>query len=215
MKFAFSMGKNRMTHSGRKPGYLNTTSKGPDNSALPVFFDMDGTLAEWNAAAQLDEVMAPGYFQKVKPVPNMINAVKKLMQYGHPVYITSKVFSHTTAAEDKNIWLDRYLPAIPETDRFFIPYEYADKNAIPLPGGVLPYYILVDDSTHHGLSGWNGVGIKVDNGINNTNRSWSGYIVSVQSQPDIIANTIHAISRLSFYSAGANQKPEKSSFITR
>lgn len=170
----------------------------PDNAGLPIFFDMDGTLAEWNQAARLDEVTAPGYFQNVRPVSSMVSAVKRLIRYGHPVYITSKVFTFTTAAADKNIWLNLYLPEIPESCRFFIPYENTDKNAIPLPGGVLPYHILVDDSTHHGLRGWNGVGIKVDNGINNTNRSWNGYMVSSQSAPEVIADTIHAISLLSF-----------------
>ena len=172
------------------------SEKALDNQEVPIFFDMDGTLAEWETAAHIDEVMAPGYFQHRRPMGSMIQAAKKLMDMGHPVYITSKVISGTTAVEDKNIWLDRHFPQIKKENRFFIPYENKDKNAIPLEGGVRPYYVLIDDSTHYGLHGWNGIGIKVDNGINNTNRSWRGYLVSSQSYPEVIAATINTIAVL-------------------
>ena len=166
------------------------------NQEIPIFFDMDGTLAEWESTAHIDEVMAPGYFQHRRPMGNVIQAAKKLMDMGHPIYITSKGISGTTSVEDKNIWLDRHFPQIKKENRFFIPYENKDKNAIPLEEGVKPYYVLVDDSTHYGLHGWNGVGIKVDNGINNTNRSWRGYMVSSQSYPEVIAATIDTIAVL-------------------
>lgn len=165
-----------------------------NNQELPIFFDMDGTLAEWETTAHIDEVIAPGYFQNRRPMWSMIQAAKRLMEMGHPVYITSKVISGTTAVEDKNIWLDRHFPQMKMENRFFIPNENGDKNAIPLPGGVKPYYLLVDDSTHYGLSGWKGVGIKVDNGINNTKRSWRGYMVSSQSYPEVIAATINTLA---------------------
>lgn len=172
--------------------------------ASAIFFDMDGTLAEWNSNASIEEVMEPGYFTKRVPMMNMVNAAKLLIGRGHKVYITSKVFSGTTAVEDKNEWLDEYLPEI--TERFFIPYENRDKNAIPLEGGVKPGYVLVDDSTHHGLAGWAGIGVKVDNGINNTKRSWDGYMVSSQSTPEKIADTIEAIM---LFEGNKNQREEK------
>ena len=80
------------------------------NQEIPIFFDMDGTLAEWESTAHIDEVMAPGYFQHRRPMGNVIQAAKKLMDMGHPIYITSKVISGTTSVEDKNIWLDRHFP---------------------------------------------------------------------------------------------------------
>lgn len=166
-----------------------------NNQELPIFFDMDGTLAVWQSAP-IDEVMSPGFFQNRRPMGSMIQAAKKIMEMGHPVYITSKVISGTTSVEDKNIWLDRHFPQIRRENRFFIPYENKDKNVIPLSGGVKPYYILIDDSTHYGLAGWSGVGIKVDNGINNTNRSWKGYMVSSQSYPEVIAATIDTLAVL-------------------
>lgn len=162
------------------------------NQELPIFFDMDGTLAEWKES-HIDEVMTPGYFLSRRPMGSMLSAARTLMLDGHPVYITSKVISGTTAVQDKNEWLDRHLKEIPKDRRFFIPYENRDKNKITLPEGVRPYYVLVDDSTHYGLQGWSGTGIKVDNGINNTHRSWKGYMVSSQSSSEIIAGTISAI----------------------
>ena len=121
-----------------------------NNQELPVFVDMDGTLVEWQSSP-IDEVMSPGYFQNRRPMGSMIQAAKNLMKMGHPIYITSKVISGTTAVEDKNIWLDRHFPQIRRENRFFIPYENKNKNIIPLSGGVKPYYILIDDSTHYGF----------------------------------------------------------------
>lgn len=157
-----------------------------------IFFDMDGTLSEWSNA-HIDEVMSDGYFKYRKPVMNMIEAAKLLIKKGFQVCITSKVISGTTAIPDKSEWLSSIIPEIRSEHRFFIPYENKDKNAIPIPEGVQPYHILIDDSTHYGLSGWKGVGVKVDNGINNSNRTWKGYMISNQSNPEIIADTIEAI----------------------
>lgn len=167
-----------------------------ETSEAAIFFDMDGTLAKWNKDASIEEVMEPGYFKERTPMHNMIRAAKVLIRRGYRVYITSKVFTGTTAVEDKNEWLDRFLPEVTREHRFFIPYENRSKNAIPLEGGVKPGYVLVDDSTHHGLAGWAGIGVKVDNGINNNKRSWDGYMVSAQSTPNKIANTIEAIMLL-------------------
>lgn len=161
----------------------------------PIFIDMDGTLAKWEET-HIDEVMSPGYFSCREPIYNMIGAVKILVENSHPVYITSKVISGTTAVIDKDTWLDTYLPFIPKEYRFYIPYDAGDKNGIPLADGVQPYYVLVDDSTHYGLKGWKGVGIKVNNGINNTHRSWTGYMISTQSCAEVIANTISSIAAL-------------------
>ena len=170
-----------------------------DKQEIPIFFDMDGALVERNyldgTTANIDEVMSLRYFQYLMPMGNMIQAARELMAMGHPVYITSKVISGTTA-EDKNIWLDQYFPQIKKENRFFIPYGNEDKNAFPLEGGVRPYYVLVDDSTHYRLHGWNGVEIKVDNGINNTERSWRGYMVSSQSYSTVISTMIDAIATL-------------------
>lgn len=163
---------------------------------IPVFFDMDGTLAKWETQAHFDEVVSPGYFRNREPIKNMVDAVALLSASEDlEVFICSKVIAGTTAVEDKNYWLDHVMPALPMKNRFFVPYENPDKNDIPIEGGILPYYVLVDDSTHYGLAGWKGTGIKVLNGINNTCRSWKGYVVSSQSLPEVIARTILSICK--------------------
>lgn len=153
------------------------------------------SLVKWEDS-HIDEVMAPGYFHFRHPVMNMVEAVKLLIRRGYPVFILSKVISGTTAAEDKDAWIDNYLPEISKEYRFYVPYENPDKNGLSLEGGIKPYYVLIDDSTHYGLKGWKGVGIKVDNGINNTKRSWNGYMLSSQSTPVKIADTIVAITNM-------------------
>ncbi len=160
-------------------------------SDLIIYFDMDGTLVVWDYSAHIDTVMSPGYFSSLQPITNMVEAVQHLMSMGCHVRILSKVILGTTAVEDKNAWLNRHLPDIADDDRHFVPYTATKSSGI---NPMLPFSVLVDDSTHFGLEGWTGVGIKVDNGINNSRRSWDGYTVSTQSKPLIIANTISAIA---------------------
>lgn len=172
---------------------LNTN--GCETELPPIFFDMDGTLVKWEDS-HIDDVMAPGFFQHKHPVMSMVEAARILIRRGYPVCSLSKVIGGTTAAEDKDAWINKFLPEISKERRFYVPYENPDKNALALEGGIKPYYLLIDDSTHYGLSGWKGIGIKVDNGINNTNRSWKGYMLSSQSDPEKIADTIAAIAAM-------------------
>lgn len=155
-----------------------------------IYFDMDGTLAVFNKDASLEDLHRNGYFKDLKPMENMVSAVKAMIKQGYNVYILSSVLNNDYSIPDKTSWLKEYLPELSEEKIIFVPYgasksEYlAEKSSSD---------ILVDDFSKN-LHEWHGVGIKVLNGINWNNKTWHGYLVDAFSSIDAIVTTIAGIS---------------------
>lgn len=163
-----------------------------------VFVDMDGTIAEWNKDASIEEVASPGYFLNRIPMPNMISGIRLLTESPDiEVYILSSVFTDNHSIREKCDWLDRFLPEVPNVHRLFVPYGedkfehvrkiFSDGNASDL--------VLIDDFTQN-LKCWKGIGIKCLNGINNTNGTWTGYLINGRADSKIIYNTIAGILKV-------------------
>lgn len=89
--------------------------------ALPIFIDMDGTLAEWQWEGKYTE---KGYYANLPEIPNMVKATKQLIKDGFDVYILSAVLDDDHSADDKNYWLDKHLGKnlIPDNKRIFVSY---------------------------------------------------------------------------------------------
>ena len=47
-----------------------------------VFFDMDGTLAEWKAAKEPEDLYEKDYFLSLKPYQSVVEAAWKLYESG-------------------------------------------------------------------------------------------------------------------------------------
>lgn len=155
-----------------------------------VFIDMDGTIAEWKKDASIEEVTTPGYFKALTPLWNMINAIKIAKEKCPDVefLILSSLFPEHRYEEEKDYWLDTFCRNLFDKDhRIYVTYGNS-KSSI----GVEEDDILLDDFTKN-LLDWSGIGIKVLNGINNTNKTWTGYMVDINQDPEIIANTIIGI----------------------
>lgn len=140
-----------------------------------IFVDMDGTLAEWKENESTDILYEKGYYEKLKPNEFLLQVIKGLVKKGEDIYILSSFLNDSKyALEEKNNWLDRYLPELSKNKRIFI--KYGDNKALSVPNGVSKFDYLIDDYTKN-LFDWNdagGVAIKFLNGINNNSKQWQG-----------------------------------------
>ncbi len=158
-----------------------------------IFVDMDGVLATFHPEKSIEEIALPGYFRELEPEVNVISAIKGLLNDSNSeVYILSAVLNNTAASE-KREWLKEYLPGIKNENIFFVPYgENKSSFVRNMTGSVSTDDILIDDFTFN-LRTWHGVGVKLLNKINNTNRTWNGFVVNGNAVSDIIRDSIKAI----------------------
>lgn len=109
----------------------------------------------------------------LKPNENVLGAIKQLIAKNDiDVYILSAYLSDSHyALDEKNAWLDKYLPELPQEKRLFVPCG-TDKSIV-VPGHIKHDDYLLDDYTKN-LSEWEppARGIKLINGINHTNGTW-------------------------------------------
>lgn len=138
-----------------------------------LFVDMDGTLAEFKPVDTLEVLYEKDYFLNLKPNENVLGAIKQLIAKNDiDVYILSAYLSDSHyALDEKNAWLDKYLPELPQEKRLFVPCG-TDKSIV-VPGHIKHDDYLLDDYTKN-LSEWEppARGIKLINGINHTNGTW-------------------------------------------
>lgn len=159
---------------------------------LRLFVDIDGTLAEFKAVDTLETLYEKGYFRNLKPQQNVVDAVNYILE-NRPdidVYILSSVISDSKyALQEKNEWIDQYLPNIPKEKRIFPPCGEEKKDYIH--GGVNATDFLLDDYSKN-LHSWEppAKGIKVLNGINGTNGSWTKEKVSAECNGNELAESI-------------------------
>lgn len=153
-----------------------------------IFIDMDGTLCEWRYAC-IEEVAAKGYFLSLAPQQKVVDAVRKIIKTGkYEVAVLSSVFNDDHSIQEKNAWLDEYLPEI--KTRIYVPYGEKKKDYISCP---VKSDVLLDDFSKN-LHEWHGIGIKVLNGINGTKGTWKGFLVNGLADEDVISKTLIGIT---------------------
>lgn len=157
-----------------------------------LLVDMDGTLAKFNQVDTLEILYEEGYFRSLEPLRNVIDAIKEIIRT-HPdkqVYVMSSVLSDSRyALQEKNEWLDKYLPEIDMQHRIFPPC--GDNKLDYVPGGIRQTDCLLDDYTHN-LVLWEppAKGIKLLNGINHTHETWKGNMLRYDKSPSELAENI-------------------------
>lgn len=164
---------------------------------LRLFVDMDGTLAEFRQVSALEELYERGYFAQLPPQKNVVDAIHLLIDTAPMVEIfilTSVLFDSRFAREEKNGWLDRYLPELDEGHRIFLPC--GEGKATYVPGNMRANDLLLDDYTKnlHEWSHAGGQGIKLLNGINHTRGSWGGARIGIDRSPAQLANALLEIA---------------------
>lgn len=145
-----------------------------------VFFDMDGTLAEWKEVRSEKELYRKGYFLSLRPNRNVIESARNLQNSGADVYILSCVLTDSRyALKEKKEWLQKYLPFIPRAHWIFVPYGEKKTDVVRRImelKELTENEVLVDDYSEN-LKDWageHGLGIKLMNGINGTKGTWQG-----------------------------------------
>lgn len=163
-----------------------------------LFVDMDGTLAEFKVVDTLETLYEEGYFLNLKPHENVVGAVKEIIsQYKDiEVYILSAFLTDSEyALSEKNKWLDKYLPEVDPKHRLFCSCG-KDKNEFIsyLFGNIGVNDFLLDDYSVN-LHSWEppARGIKLMNGINGTNGTWTKEKVSYYLSPADLAENISNI----------------------
>lgn len=157
---------------------------------------MDGTLAEFKPVDTLEVLYEKDYFLNLKPNENVLGAIKQLIAKNDiDVYILSAYLSDSRyALYEKNAWLDKYLPELPQEKRLFVPCG-TDKSIV-VPGHIKHDDYLLDDYTKN-LSEWEppAKGIKLINGINHTNGTWQGDKIQFTHSPEEISNMISSVMK--------------------
>lgn len=164
-----------------------------------LLVDMDGTLARFHDEANYLECMyEKGFFANLKPFENMLEAIRILTkEYADVEVLTcSAAVQSPYCCDDKNDWLDRYLPEVPLEQRLYT--SIGKSKAAYLPGGVSKNDYLLDDY-NRGLyqfmhSGGNA--IKCHNNINQRGTGsyggergymWDGPMIHASNSPSLIA----------------------------
>lgn len=165
-----------------------------------IFFDMDGVLNVWELGTHIDVVTAPGYMKNRTPIRSMVEASKILADSSeYECWIASAVFPYDYSISDKNDWIKKTCPWFDEDKRIYIPY--GSNKSDRLYGTVVPGDVFLDDYTQNLMDLHQAFGkdlecVKVVNGINDTNHSWTGKRISIYSDPEQIAESIMAFSML-------------------
>lgn len=191
------------------------------NKPLPrLFIDMDGTIAEWRNISlaldseeesnitiiqeRLNEVLyVPDCFYSLKPHDSVIEAVNQIMiEKVAEVFILSCVLpdkDDISPVEQKNRYIDKYLPLIDSNHRIFVPDGNNKQSYVP--GGIAENDFLLDDYTKN-LIQWeelqldtlkSGIGIKLLNNVNSSKNTWYGSQISYEESPEEIVNSLSLI----------------------
>lgn len=175
---------------------------------MRLFVDMDGTIAKWNNVA-FEDLYQHGYYKNLEPDSAILDEVKMLIELNIDVYIlsaylpdiyddnTGELIKKSYALQDKQEWIEKYLPEINKDNVIFVPYgtnkaEYLKENYSP----VYEDDYLLDDYTNNlnEWEGYGGTGIKYRNGINGTKGTWKGLSVE-HTEPNLFA-TIPETSKI-------------------
>lgn len=137
-----------------------------------VYFDIDGTLGEFNKNASMEEIFDTRnhYFRHIKPEEMVINLAMKLHEDGVDVCVISAAARDTI--KDKYDWIREHLPFIPDENICFAPLG-SDKTQFVKQNAEIS--ILIDDYNPN-LKDWKehgGHAIKMLNGINSSHSGYS------------------------------------------
>lgn len=162
-----------------------------------LFVDMDGTLAVFKPVDEMETLYEEGYFKNLEPQRNVVEAIKEIVSK-HPEIEVNILSAYLTdskyALQEKNEWLDRYLPEVDRDHRIFVPCGTDKKEGIR--EDIRSNDFLLDDYTKN-LNEWQppARGIKLLNGINHTRGSWPYDRLSHEREPRTLASCILSIMR--------------------
>ena len=91
------------------------------NDKLKVFVDMDGVVADYDMGTDLD-------YSIKRPLYNNIKQIEEISHYDNiELYILS-VTRHNDGINQKQVWLDKYMPFIKKENRIILSRENNDMK---------------------------------------------------------------------------------------
>lgn len=162
-----------------------------------LFVDMDGTLAVFKPVDEMETLYEKGYFLDLEPHENVVAAIKEIITKNPDieVNILSAYLSDSKyALQEKNAWLDKYLPEISRDHRIFVPCGTDKKEGIR--DGIREDDFLLDDYTKN-LNEWQppARGIKLLNGINHNRGTWAYDRLRYDREAASLASAIVSVVR--------------------
>lgn len=148
-----------------------------------IYIDMDGTIARFHDEnLYLERMFEKGFFRDLKPFENAVAAIEKLVNDSTAeIYILSATLN-SCSLDEKNQWLDKYLPNIDKDHRIFTSLNVPKSEAI---GHQLTDKDILIDNYNKNLLEWEkagGTSVKAKNNINHKGlhgELWKGEIVDV------------------------------------
>lgn len=165
-----------------------------------IFFDQDGTLNKWRWI-DISEVKKEGYFKSVLPHENVIDASHILKIWGIPVGTFGAAWlDDGHSVDDKNWWMDRYVPHIDLNKRIYVPCgsEKVEYFYEKVGREIKKADILIDDNSDV-LRSWEingGTGIKVRTAENGRFGTWRGFSFRETDDAGSIASYISYVRRI-------------------
>lgn len=150
---------------------------------IKLFVDLDGTLAEWRAAAGYEELFREGYFATLETHASVVEAFKMLCESGtvEPYILSAYLTESKYALREKNLWVSQHVPFVDSEHRLFVPQGIPKPDYVAaLLGNIDSRCVLLDDYSRnlHEWCGAGGIGIKLLNGSNGTVGTWKGPTIS-------------------------------------
>lgn len=112
---------------------------------MKIFYDMDNTIALFSHKANpdmaLERMFEEGYFRNLPIMPNAMETLAGLQWEGHEVFILSACINTPYCKQEKQQWIENYLPFIPKSN--IILCEVGQNKAEII--GNVENCILVDD----------------------------------------------------------------------
>lgn len=148
---------------------------------------MDGVVARYRTMDEIktiDAIYRKGYFFNLPEMHGMTRAATFLMEEGFDIHILSSVLppgKNPYALDEKNRWLDRYLP-VPSENRHFVWYEEGMSGKGVFASGECD--ILIDDDVVNLLS-WQNAGGRAIRLVNEINLKtyWGGTNIYYENDP--------------------------------
>lgn len=164
---------------------------------IRIFVDMDSTLARFHDEnLYLERMFEKGFFRDLKPFENAVSAIKELVKDNTSEIFILSATVNSCSLEEKQEWLDRYLPEIDKEHRIFTSLNVPKSEAI---GHRLTDKDILIDDYNKNLLEWQkagGTSVKAKNNINHKalhGELWKGDLIDITDTAESIVERMTKI----------------------
>lgn len=164
---------------------------------IRIFVDMDSTIARFHDEnLYLERMFEKGFFRDLKPFENAVSAIKELVKDNTSEIFILSATVNSCSLEEKQEWLDRYLPEIDKEHRIFTSLNVPKSGAI---GHRLTDKDILIDDYNKNLLEWQkagGTSVKAKNNINHKGlhgELWKSNLIDITDTAESIVERMTKI----------------------